>query len=75
MTGRICFVSERRGGFLRCGIRPDPTYTLHSMRADGQGIMQTAPLVTHNVSINEAISVYEQLRDKPGEMLGVIFDW
>ncbi|MHC4518398.1 MAG: TolB family protein, partial [Planctomycetota bacterium] len=28
-NGRIAFVSERRGGFLRCGARPNPTYTLH----------------------------------------------
>lgn len=41
----------------------------------GQGIMQIAPLVTHNVSINDAIGVYELLRDKPGDLLGVVFDW
>ena len=36
--GRVVFVSERRGGFLRCGGRPCPTYTLHRMNADGTGI-------------------------------------
>ncbi|NLV41398.1 MAG: hypothetical protein GXY15_09270 [Candidatus Hydrogenedentes bacterium] len=32
--GRVVFVSERRGGFLRCG-RVCPTYTLYQMNADG----------------------------------------
>lgn len=36
-NGRIVFVSERRGGFLRCG-RYCPVYTLHSMAADGSDI-------------------------------------
>lgn len=37
--GRIAFISERRGGFLRCGDnRPNPTFTLHSMSSDGTGI-------------------------------------
>lgn len=46
-NGRICFVSERRGGFLRCGVRPDPTYTLHSMRADGTDIILLSYHETH----------------------------
>ena len=38
-NGRVAFVSERRGGYLRCsGSRPCPTYTLHSMRPDGDDI-------------------------------------
>ena len=32
--GRVAFVSERRGGYLRCG-RVCPTYTLYDMAADG----------------------------------------
>ncbi len=36
-NGRIVFVSERRGGYLRCG-RHCPTYTLFSMAADGSDI-------------------------------------
>ena len=36
-AGRIAFISERRGGYLRCG-RNCPTYTLHDMAADGSGI-------------------------------------
>ncbi|MBX7256116.1 MAG: hypothetical protein K1Y02_07115 [Candidatus Hydrogenedentes bacterium] len=46
-NGRICFISERRGGFLRCGVRPDPTYTLHSMRADGSDIIPLSYHETH----------------------------
>ncbi len=45
--GRICFVSERRGGFLRCGVRPDPTYTLHVMNADGSDIRPLSHHETH----------------------------
>ncbi len=36
-SGRIAFISERRGGYLRCG-RVCPTYTLHDMAADGSGV-------------------------------------
>jgi hypothetical protein len=38
--GRIAFISTRTGGQLRCGFRPDPTYTLHAMRRDGGDIVQ-----------------------------------
>ena len=38
-NGRIAFISERRGGYLRCGGSAppydSPTYTLHSMNGDG----------------------------------------
>ena len=37
-NGRIAFISERRGGYLRCG-RHCPVYTLFSMDADGSDIM------------------------------------
>jgi len=36
-NGRIAFISERRGGYLRCG-RVCPTYTLFDMAADGSDI-------------------------------------
>jgi len=37
--GRIAFISERRGGYIRCsGDRPVTTYTLHRMDADGRNI-------------------------------------
>jgi hypothetical protein len=38
--GRIVFISERRGGYGRCHPRPVPLYTLHSMNADGTGIIR-----------------------------------
>ena len=36
-NGRIAFMSERRGGYLRCG-RTCPTYTLYDMAADGNEV-------------------------------------
>ena len=36
-NGRIAFISERRGGYLRCG-RCCPTFTLYGMAADGSDI-------------------------------------
>lgn len=39
--GRILFISERRGGFLRCsGERPCPNFTMHAMDADGKNIVR-----------------------------------
>lgn len=35
--GRIAFITERRGGYLRCG-RACPNYTLYDMAADGRDI-------------------------------------
>lgn len=40
-----------------------------------QGIIQVEPLVSHVVGIDEAPKIYETLRDRPGDLLGVIFDW
>lgn len=37
-SGRIAFISERRGGYGRCHPRIVPTYTLHSMEPDGSDI-------------------------------------
>lgn len=40
-NGRLAFISERRGGFVRCsGVRPVPSYTLYSMFPDGSDIVQ-----------------------------------
>lgn len=36
-NGRIAFISERRGGYLRCG-RTCPTYTLFDMDSEGSDI-------------------------------------
>ncbi len=45
-SGRIAFVSERRGGYLRCG-RICPTYTLYDMAADGTNIRCLSPHETN----------------------------
>lgn len=37
-SGRIAFISERRGGYGRCHPRNVPTYTLYSMKDDGSDI-------------------------------------
>ena len=38
--GRIAFLSERRGGYLRCSAaRPLMTYTLYSMKTDGSDMI------------------------------------
>ncbi|MGA2031161.1 MAG: hypothetical protein ABSG68_02795 [Thermoguttaceae bacterium] len=54
-NGRIAFISERRGGYLRCG-RTCPIYTLFDMAADGSDINclsfhetnEWQPSVTHD---------------------------
>jgi hypothetical protein len=45
-NGRIAFITERRGGYLRCG-RVCPTYTLYDMAADGSDIR---PLSVHETN-------------------------
>ncbi len=55
-NGRVAFISERRGGYGRCHARPCPSYTLHSMNADGSDVValsvhetnEWAPTVDHN---------------------------
>ncbi|MEI7901845.1 MAG: NPCBM/NEW2 domain-containing protein [bacterium] len=46
-SGRIIFISERRGGFGRCHGRPVPSFTLHSMNADGSDIVALSPHETN----------------------------
>jgi len=54
-NGRAAFISERRGGYLRCG-RVCPTYTLYDLAADGGDIRclsfhetnEWHPSVTHD---------------------------
>jgi hypothetical protein len=54
-SGRIAFISERRGGYLRCG-RACPTFTLFDMAAGGDGLRclsfhetnEWNPAVTHD---------------------------
>lgn len=40
-----------------------------------RGEIVIAPLVSHRVSIERAPEIYAMLRDRPWELLGVIFDW
>lgn len=39
-SGRIVFISERRGGYGRCHPRVVPSYTLYSMNADGSDVVE-----------------------------------
>ncbi|MGD0897288.1 MAG: hypothetical protein ABR915_05585, partial [Thermoguttaceae bacterium] len=48
-NGRIAFISERRGGYLRCG-RYCPTYTMYDMAADGSDIRPLSVHETHEWS-------------------------
>lgn len=50
----------------------DLRVVLHFLR---QGILRIRPLVSHHVPIEQAPAVYEILRDRPADLLGVIFDW
>ena len=45
-NGRIVFISERRGGYLRCG-RHCPVYTMFSMEPDGSDIICISFHETH----------------------------
>ncbi|HEY3325248.1 MAG TPA: NPCBM/NEW2 domain-containing protein [Planctomycetota bacterium] len=46
-NGRVMFISERRGGYGRCHGRPVPSFTLHSMNADGSDIVCLSPHETN----------------------------
>lgn len=41
-NGRVAFISERRGGYLRCG-RECPSYTVYDMKPDGSDIRVISP--------------------------------
>ena len=45
-NGRVLFISERRGGYLRCG-RNCPVYTMFSMKPDGSDIICMSFHETH----------------------------
>ncbi|GHT18383.1 hypothetical protein FACS1894189_6220 [Planctomycetales bacterium] len=49
-SGRIAFISERRGGYGRCHGRPCPGYTLHSMLPNGNDIVMLSPHETNEWS-------------------------
>jgi len=59
-NGRVAFITERRGGYLRCG-RVCPTYTLYDMRADGVDIRCLSPHETnewHPSVTNDGMIIY-----------------
>ncbi|MCL4207476.1 MAG: discoidin domain-containing protein [Pirellulaceae bacterium] len=61
-NGRIAFVSERRGGYLRCG-RHCPVYTMFSMRPDGSDIICLSYHETHEWQpsvTNDGMLVYSR---------------
>jgi len=45
-NGRVVFITERRGGYLRCG-RHCPVYTMFSMKPDGSDILCISYHETH----------------------------
>jgi len=60
-NGRIMFISERRGGYGRCHGRPVPSFTLHSMNADGSDIVMLSPHETnewHPTVGNDGMIIY-----------------
>jgi hypothetical protein len=46
-NGEIAFISERRGGQLRCGARPNPTYAMCIMSGDAATDPSIRPLSFH----------------------------
>jgi hypothetical protein len=61
-NGRIVFVTERRGGYLRCG-RHCPVYTMYSMEPDGSDVICLSFHETHewHPSVNnEGMIVYSR---------------
>lgn len=61
-NGRIAFVSQRRGGYLRCG-RNCPVYTMFSMRPDGSDIICLSFHETHEWQpsvTNDGMLVYSR---------------
>ena len=46
-SGRVMFVSERRGGFGRCHPYEKPSFTLHSMHGDGSDVTCLSPHETN----------------------------
>jgi hypothetical protein len=59
-NGRVAFISERRGGYLRCG-RDCPTYTVHDMKPDGSDIRLLSPHENnewHPSVLNDGMLIY-----------------
>jgi 2-desacetyl-2-hydroxyethyl bacteriochlorophyllide A dehydrogenase len=39
------------------------------------GLVRIAPMISHRVSIDAGIGIYNALRDRPAELAGVVFNW
>jgi len=40
-----------------------------------EGVLRIGPVIQDVLKIDEAIGVYDVLRDEPGSLFGVVFDW
>ena len=40
-----------------------------------QGVIRMGAVISHVVPIDDAPQIYETLRDRPADLLGVVFDW
>ncbi len=59
-NGRVAFISERRGGYLRCG-RACPSYTIHDIKPDGSDLRVLSPHENnewHPSVLNDGMLVY-----------------
>ena len=45
---------------------------LHFIRL---GTISIEPIVSHRLPVTEAPRIYDIMRDSPGDLLGVVFDW
>ena len=61
-NGRVAFISERRGGYIRCfALLHVPNYVLHSMKADGSDVFPLSYYETsewHPSVNNDGMLVY-----------------
>jgi 2-desacetyl-2-hydroxyethyl bacteriochlorophyllide A dehydrogenase len=58
---------------VSCHFRVDDLRVL--LHLYEQQMVRIAPLVTHCVPVDQAPEIYRILRDRPRELLGVIFEW
>lgn len=40
-----------------------------------EGLVRIEPMISHRVSIDDALGIYNTMRDTPGALAGVVFDW
>ena len=64
---------------LRASIESSSHFTLDDLAILRHfyqvGAVQIEPMMTHRVPVSEAPAIYATMRDKPADLLGVIFDW